>query len=59
MKFTKPEYFEIKLATDLMLLVLLLALLALPVASLGLSGVKEGAKPQVAGFTTVSGNELR
>lgn len=54
MKVTKPEYFEIKFATDLMLLILLLALLALPIASLGLSGVEEGAKPQVAG--SVSSN---
>lgn len=52
MKFTKPEYFEIKLATDLLLMILLLALLALPVASLGLSGVKEGADPQVAGSSS-------
>ena len=52
MKFNKPEYFEIKLATDLMLLILLLALLALPVASLGLSGVQQGANPQIAGSTT-------
>ena len=54
MKFTKSEYFEIKLATDLLLLILLLALLALPVASLGLSGVREGAKPQVAGSSSVT-----
>lgn len=52
MKFTKSEYFEIKLATDLLMLILLLALLALPVASLGLSGVKEGTGPQVAGTST-------
>lgn len=49
MRINKPEYFEIKFAVDLMLLVLLLALLALPVASLGLSGVRQGANPQVAG----------
>jgi len=52
MKFNKPEYFEIKFATDLMLLILLMALLALPVASLGLSGIQEGASPQVAGSTS-------
>lgn len=52
MRFTKSEYFEIKLATDLLFLILLLALLALPVASLGLSGVREGAKPQVAGSSS-------
>lgn len=56
MKFDKPEYFEIKLATDLLLMILLLALLALPVASLGLSGVKEGAKPQVAGSSSLLQN---
>lgn len=54
MRFTKSEYFEIKLATDLLLLILLLALLALPVASLGLSGVREGAKPQVAGSSSIA-----
>ena len=53
MKFNKPEYFEIKFATDLMLLILLLALLALPVASLGLSGVQPGANPQVAGSSSL------
>lgn len=53
MKFNKPEYFEIKFATDLMLLILLLALLALPIASLGLSGVQQpGTNPQVAGSTS-------
>lgn len=52
MKFNKPEYFEIRFATDLMLLILLLALLALPVASLGLSGVREGVAPRVAGSST-------
>ncbi|MFH1295310.1 MAG: hypothetical protein ABIH84_01905 [bacterium] len=49
MRINRPEYLEIKLATDLLLLILLLALLALPVASLGLSGVREGAQPQTAG----------
>lgn len=53
MKINKPEYFEIKFGTDLLLLILLLALLALPVASLGLSGVREGADPQVAGSNTI------
>lgn len=53
MRINKPEYFEIKFATDLMLLILLLALLALPIASLGLSGVQQpGTSPQVAGFSS-------
>ena len=48
----RPEYYEIKFAADLLLLILLLALLALPIASLGLSGVDSGAvKPQVAGVS--------
>jgi hypothetical protein len=49
MRINKPEYLEIRFATDLMLLVLLLALLALPIASLGISAVQPGANPQVAG----------
>lgn len=53
MKLNKPEYLEIRFATDLMLLVLLLALLALPVASLGLSGVQQqGTGSQVAGSSS-------
>jgi hypothetical protein len=59
MNLNKPEYIEIKFATDLMLLILLLALLALPVASLGLSGVKQGANPQVAGSSTTTVGEVR
>jgi len=54
MRVSRPEYFEIKLATDLMLVVLLLALLVLPIASLGLSGIDaEAFRPQVAGTATV------
>jgi hypothetical protein len=48
----KPAYFEIRFSTDLLLLILLLALLALPVASLGISGVKNATEPQVAGTST-------
>jgi len=58
MQVNKPEYFEIKFAIDLMLLILLLALLALPIASLGLSGIQQGAAPQVAGSSTVSPQTL-
>jgi hypothetical protein len=55
MRINKPEYFEIRLSTDLLLLILLLALLALPVASLGFSGVQApGTKPQIAGTSTTS-----
>lgn len=50
--FNKQEYFGIKLATDLLLIILLLALLALPLASLGISGVREAANPQVAGVSS-------
>lgn len=53
MKFSESEYPVIKFATDLLLIILLLTLLALPVASLGLSGVKEGADPQVAGSSSL------
>jgi|GEM_PF-3746770 hypothetical protein len=52
MTLHKPEYLELKFAADLMLLILLLALLALPIASLGLSGVQPGMQPQIAGSTS-------
>lgn len=44
---------RIKPVIDFLLLILLIALLALPAASLGLSGYKPGANPQVAGSSTV------
>lgn len=50
--FKKQEYLGIKIATDLLLIILLLALLALPIASLGFSGVREVVGPQVAGVSS-------
>ncbi len=52
MKTGKLDYLEIKFAADILLLLLLLALLALPIASLGISGVLESADPEVAGTST-------
>lgn len=53
MKTGKLQYVEIRFAADILLLILLLSLLALPIASLGISSVAS-EYPQVAGVTTLA-----